>query len=942
MNTVIDTLNVGGEQALAFAGTMLWQSSLLIALVFMADRLLRRRARASIRYALWLVVLVKLVLPPSLALPTGLAWWLRTGDQAPAPASTKALLVTYPQDLPPVPAPARSTTPPSPPVPTLSAAAWGLAGLAAMGGLLSSWLLLRWRQVAKLVCAAMPPSASMEQLLAEAKDRAGLRRSVRLRLTRGGMSPAVCGLFRPVILLPESLVENLPATQLRAVLLHELIHLRRGDVWVNCAQALLQVVYWWHPLLWYANGRIRGVREEAVDDAVMLALREEADVYAPTLLEVARLAFHRPLASLGLVGILESRSALRQRIERLVHFNTPRRAGLSVLSVLGVAAFTAVAVPMGEAPAPAREPSAATPAANTLAPRADALVQEARTLYEQGKLDEADARLQQALALEPGNAAAGYYSRLIAQTRSQPGVGQEIQSNSLPVPNWRTRTNLVYTSAGRRLIVNKLDRIHVPSVQYDNVSLGDVLRDMREKARDLDADKRGINFLFNPGVPSPSGIDPATGLPVPASPGPETVDIHAVFIRVEPGLTNARLADVLDAIVEGASQPIKYSIEDYGVVFSARPAGPELFIRVFKVDPNTLYQALESIGAFPDRKAQSSEATIQTDTAGAGQVIAGHSNSPGAVLAAMKTFFTSLGVDLSPPKSLFFNDRAGTIFARGTKQDLDTIEAALETLNTQPPQVNISVRFVELNPADSRAAGVVENVKDLLQDLAAVHTNPPVPSTQLLTGILTDPQFRAVLKALQQAGPDVLLDQGEVTTLSGRQAQIQMGVELKTIVNGLTTTVTNGQTNFVYQTEQMPFGPMLDIVPTVSADGYTITMTVIPKITEFLGYDNPGELRTGDEHLLHAQLPLPRFRVRQMTTSAIVWDGQTLVLGNFSDQLLTREPDGRMETKPYAGAAKKQLFVFITPTIIDPAGNRVHTEDELPFTHSGTPPQKPQ
>ena len=114
------------------------------------------------------------------------------------------------------------------------------------------------------------------------------------------------------------------------MLLHEVFHLRRKDVWVNCAQALLQIVYWWHPLLWIANARIRRVREEAVDDAVMLALRDEADSYAPTLLEVAKLAFRRPLLSLGLVGIMESRSALRQRIERLVDFRAPRNAGLTL------------------------------------------------------------------------------------------------------------------------------------------------------------------------------------------------------------------------------------------------------------------------------------------------------------------------------------------------------------------------------------------------------------------------------------------------------------------------------------------------------------------------------------------------------------------------------------------------------------------------------------
>ena len=172
---------------------------------------------------------------------------------------------------------------------------------------------------------------------------------VQVKLTANSMSPAVCGLFRPAILIPQSLAENFSDEQLRAVLLHELIHLRRRDVWLNFVQALLQIFYWWHPLLWLANARIRRVREEAVDDAVMLALRDEAETYAPTLLEVAKLALNRPLASLGLVGILESRHALRQRIERLVDFRPPRSAGLTLVSLLGILAFTAVAVPMGGA-----------------------------------------------------------------------------------------------------------------------------------------------------------------------------------------------------------------------------------------------------------------------------------------------------------------------------------------------------------------------------------------------------------------------------------------------------------------------------------------------------------------------------------------------------------------------------------------------------------------
>src|SRR2546427_1531161 len=80
MNSLVQTLNFWGAQALGFASSMLWQSSLLIALLFLLDLVLLRKVRAAVRYGLWLVVLFKLMLPPSLALPTGAVWWLRSSS----------------------------------------------------------------------------------------------------------------------------------------------------------------------------------------------------------------------------------------------------------------------------------------------------------------------------------------------------------------------------------------------------------------------------------------------------------------------------------------------------------------------------------------------------------------------------------------------------------------------------------------------------------------------------------------------------------------------------------------------------------------------------------------------------------------------------------------------------------------------------------------------
>ena len=81
----------------------------------------------------------------------------------------------------------------------------------------------------------------------------------------------------------------------------------------------------------------------------------------------------------------------------------------------------------------------------------------------------------------------------------------------------------------------------------------------------------------------------------------------------------------------------------------------------------------------------------------------------------------------------------------------------------------------------------------------------------------------------------------------------------------------------------IPFGQTLDVIPYVSADGYTIQMHVLPSFTEFLGYDTEAarQFRTVVPNLPVQDTPLPRFRVRQVATSAIVWDGQTVVLGGL-------------------------------------------------------------
>jgi general secretion pathway protein D len=151
-------------------------------------------------------------------------------------------------------------------------------------------------------------------------------------------------------------------------------------------------------------------------------------------------------------------------------------------------------------------------------------------------------------------------------------------------------------------------------------------------------------------------------------------------------------------------------------------------------------------------------------------------------------------------------------------------------------------------------------------------------------------------------------------------------------------------------------GPTLDVLPFVCADGYTIQLAMIPSIIDFLGYGNPDipeaaqfesmlQVQAGNQR---APVALPRFLVRQVSTSAIVWDGQTVVLGGLLYNDVRRRKDkvpvlgdipilGRFFRSEGNSTSKKNLVIFVTPTIVDPAGNRMFTSDNRPFDPSVVP-----
>ncbi len=584
---------------------------------------------------------------------------------------------------------------------------------------------------------------------------------------------------------------------------------------------------------------------------------------------------------------------------------------------------------------------------------ANTLVRDGQMLYEMGELEQAEAKLGQALELDPDNTGAYYYLNLVQQAKYKRETEQhtvdtqkritEVEKKwvlptsqvKLPTPNPYATNTLVYTGPGRQSIIAKLDKIHLDSVSFDGLPLSEVVRSLSEQSRLRDPEHKGINFLINSNpdlsgqpVAAPTtgfgggyggitrggvgggyggdagqaqAIDPATGLPIAAgaaaaSPS-EPLDVGSWVVKI-PSLTDVRMADVLDAIVMVCDHPVKYTITDFAVVFSQKGAEtPQLFSRVFKVDPNTFYSGLESVGVQSFGSTYNTGSTGGTGGGGGGGG-GGNQNNSGAVVGvvnafagagglrnygnsgggggggggggqggqggqinpinnggtggaggagggggggnvgsegglnyvtqvtlasapsqAARNFFTSLGVNLEQPpgKAVFFNDRLGKLFVKATEQDLDTIERAIEALNESSPQVHIKARFIEVSQNDSKALGfdwsmgqfnvtgngsvvgsagsspslttpvsaanplgtfpgsttasqIAGSANDQLLTGGLRQTGPAIGT---VTGILTDPNFRLVIHALEQRSGVEFMAEPEITTTSGRQTQMK-------------------------------------------------------------------------------------------------------------------------------------------------------------------------
>ncbi len=323
-----------------------WQGSVVILLILLLRPLFGLRVPPGWRSLLWALVLLRLVvpvflLPRSPASLQNLAVVDRPLQQAalifpPRNARPAMLSRLDPDDsalAEPLPEARRSWW-------TFGAAVW--LGGSALGGV---WLLAATARLHRRVRRETAPAGEIVQRLwEECCTRAALRRAPRLRAAAWLDSPALLGLFRPVLLVPADALRDFSPAEWEHIFLHELAHLRRRDHWVQPLQLLAVCAHWFNPVVWFGDRFWRADRELAADDWALRHLAgRPARAYGDTLLKVLAAQSHFS-TSAGLLGLVEDAAQLKQRLRHIVAFR-PRRLVGSLLG--GLTALVLAAVVLG-------------------------------------------------------------------------------------------------------------------------------------------------------------------------------------------------------------------------------------------------------------------------------------------------------------------------------------------------------------------------------------------------------------------------------------------------------------------------------------------------------------------------------------------------------------------------------------------------------------------
>lgn len=450
-------------------------------------------------------------------------------------------------------------------------------------------------------------------------------------------------------------------------------------------------------------------------------------------------------------------------------------------------------------------------------------------------------------------------------------------------------------------------------------------------------------------------------------------------------MTNVPMGEVIRYLCMGTG--LKYVVDTNAVVIADKSVPlKDLETRFYSVEAGVIDSA-------KTRKAKSIKGrdgdTEEEDTgaeAGTGGGIATDA-------ASLQKFFRDFGVDFPTGSRVAYNQRTSKLIVHNTPENLVKIEKVLQEINVTPTQVTIEAKFVEVNQQNMEALGFnwllgtynptnyfidkgsdknafkifkqvpgaaypfntelsngLRGFSDALKTSGGALFAPTNGNILNVDGVIGNTEFQVLISALSQSAQADLLSAPKVTALSGSTAILRM-VEERYFPESweqpdITTTGGDTPTTAVKPSsptfgEARDVGVVLEVTPTVAADGYSIDLELKPQVTIFKGYDttfNTSVQPPGYADPVEFKYDMPIIEARTVETKVIVWDGETVVLGGLIREDLIKYSDkvpflgdipviGRLFRSEGENSIKKNLLIFVTARLVSPSGVPIRASD---------------
>lgn len=631
------------------------------------------------------------------------------------------------------------------------------------------------------------------------------------------------------------------------------------------------------------------------------------------------------------------------------------------------------------------------------------LLSKANSSLELGKWDAANQLFEEVLLIDPTNVAARrgmeqvegqrarYFRAATDQARAlRLNEVTKAWQNDLPPKAGVTMAaapdGAQSSSAQRRMsLASKLAKLRLPSIVFDQVSLQEALEFLKVRARDVDPERKGIDFV----------------MALPAAQAAATLSLNLTDVPVEEVLRYA-------TDLTGCG----YRVEEFAVrIVPAGDTGKELITRTYRVPPGFLSNA-----------AVSSAPAAAADPFAQGQGAQAASTSIARRMGA-KEFLESRGVTIAEGGSATYIASTNTLTVRTDVKNIELVEALVEQVaGASPKMAMIDVKVVEvsggnldelgfdwlissiagqarigagtagnqisndftttefpnlagltrstLNPitAGLRSAANLDfnkTIESLLYGGGVNSNASRSPGFLSLAGVLTTPQFQLVIRGMKQKDGMDVVSKPSIIAKSGQKASVEIiremiyptefdppqiptniggnqlfinGVLQPTIIPPIPVTPTT-PTAF----EMRRVGMILDVEPAITEDNKAVDLVLTPELTEFMGFVNYGTpiytVSTAGfvrpVELTPNRIFQPIFSRRKITTAVKVHDGATVVLGGvISDQEIMIDDEipilgklpviGRAFQSKVKQRKQKNMLMFVTVRIVDPSGRPVN------------------